>query len=228
MMLGEHSSLPITHCGAYRVHGYLDGTTKPKDPTDANWDNLDNLVKSWLDHTMSQSLLTMILKPQPTTNSVWDTLDALFRDNNYSSAIELDNELRSLVQGDRAITDYCQKMKAISDLLANIDGPVPEKTLVTYMLNGLSPNFENIYMLIRHKELFPSFLEARSTLVSKEFRVNRPPATSPSHYDHGSSPFFLLANSNNTNWNHSNNSNRRPYNNRPSSNRRPNDASNNH
>lgn len=50
-----------THCRAYGVFGYLDITTKPKDPVDIDWDNLDNLVKSWLYGTMTQSLLTMIL-----------------------------------------------------------------------------------------------------------------------------------------------------------------------
>lgn len=66
----------LTHC---RVYGYLDGSTKPKDPTDAEWDNLNNLVKSWLYGIMTQSLLTMILKPQSTT-----ALEALFRDNKHS------------------------------------------------------------------------------------------------------------------------------------------------
>lgn len=38
-------------------------------------------------------------------------------------------------------------MKSISDLLANLDSPVLEKTLVTY-LNGLSPKHENMATLL--------------------------------------------------------------------------------
>lgn len=52
----------LTHFCAYGVHGYLDSSIKPKDSTDADWDNLDNLVKSWLYGSMTYSLLTMILK----------------------------------------------------------------------------------------------------------------------------------------------------------------------
>lgn len=112
-------------------------------------------------------------------------------------------------------------MKAIVDLLANIESPVPEKTLVTYMLNGLSPKFKNISMLIRHKDPLRTFLEARSTLVSKEFRVNMNHTLSLSHYDHGSLPTVPLAN--NTIFD-----NRRPQNQRSPSNWRTSDSFDNH
>lgn len=73
----------------------------------------------------------MIIKPNATATSVWNPIEVLFRDNKHSCSIELDNELRSQVQGDRTINEYCQKLKAISDLLANIDSSVPEKPLIT-------------------------------------------------------------------------------------------------
>nr|KAJ0221701.1 hypothetical protein LSAT_V11C200051950 [Lactuca sativa] len=210
----------LTHCRAYGVHGFLDDTHKPKDATDTDWDNLDNLVKSWLYGTMTQSLLTMILKPKSTANSIWEAIESLFRDNKHSRAIELDNELRTLVQGDRSITEYCQKIKAISDLLANIDALVPEKTLVSYLLNGLNSKFESVSMLICHKDPPLSFLEARSTLVSEEFHVNRNRTPTPSpHYDHGSSPTVLVTNNNKSDT-------RRSQHNRSSSNRRNSDSSN--
>ncbi|CAH1452251.1 unnamed protein product [Lactuca virosa] len=114
---------------------------------------------------MTHSILTMILKLNSTANSIWDTLEPLYWDNKHSHSIELDNELLSLVPGDRSITEYFQKMKPIVDLLANNEAPVPEKTLLTYMLNGLSPKFENISMLIRYKDLPPTFLESRTSII---------------------------------------------------------------
>lgn len=68
----------LTHCCGYGVYGFLDGSTKPKDVTNLDWDNLDNFVKSWLYGTMTQSILTMILKPNSTANSIWDTLVTLY------------------------------------------------------------------------------------------------------------------------------------------------------
>ncbi|XP_023766232.1 uncharacterized protein LOC111914748 [Lactuca sativa] len=133
-----------THCKAFGVHGILTSTTKPTSPTDVEWENLNNIVQMWLYSTMTQPLLNMILKPDSTTKSVCLSVEALFRDNKDARVIELDNEIRSLVIGDRTIADYCQKLKSLSDLLANIDSPIPEKTLVTYMLNGLSPNLKTL------------------------------------------------------------------------------------
>ncbi|XP_023738295.1 uncharacterized protein LOC111886293 [Lactuca sativa] len=184
----------LTHFRAYGLHDYLDGTITSKGPTNVHWDNLDNLVKSWLYGTMTQLLLTMIFKPKFSAQSIWDNLEALFQDNKHSRAIELDNELHSLVQGDWSITDYCQKMKSIANLLVNIEALVIEKTLVTYLLNGLNPKFDNISLIIRHKDTHVTFLKARSTLVSEEFHINRMHTSSSNHYDHGP-PQVLLANS---------------------------------
>ena len=72
----------------------------------------------------------MILKKNTTARDVWVSLETLFWDNKESRAIELENDLRTITIGDLSITAYCQKIKAISDLLANIDSPVPEKTPV--------------------------------------------------------------------------------------------------
>ncbi|KAJ9539440.1 hypothetical protein OSB04_032173 [Centaurea solstitialis] len=74
-----------------------------------------------------------------------------------------------MVLGDRSISEYCQKMKLLSDLLANIDSSVPEKTLVSYLINGLSPQFDNIAIVLRH----PTFLQARSILLLEEQHLSR-------------------------------------------------------
>ncbi|XP_023773215.1 uncharacterized protein LOC111921873 [Lactuca sativa] len=129
-------------------------------------------------------------------------------------------KLCALVQGDRSINECCQKMNDIADLLANINSPVSDKTLVTYMLNGLSPKFENISMLISHKDPLSSFLEACSTLVSKEFCVNRTHSSSSIHYDHGSAPQILIANNIKSYSQY-------PQHNQSSSNRQTGDSSNN-
>ena len=51
-----------THCKAFGVDGILTGTTKPTGSTNAEWDDLDNIVQMWLYGTMTQPLFNMILK----------------------------------------------------------------------------------------------------------------------------------------------------------------------
>lgn len=59
-------------------------------------------------------------------------------------------------------------IKAISDLLTNIGSKVPERTLVTYALNGLSSKFDHIATTIRHRNPFPTLLKMRSMLSIEE------------------------------------------------------------
>lgn len=70
---------------------------------------------------------------------------------------ELANEIHTNTLKDRFISEYCSKIKVLSDLLANIGSPVAEKTLVTYLLNGLSLKYDNILIMIHHKLLLPTF-----------------------------------------------------------------------
>lgn len=71
------------------------------------------------------------------------TLEDLFRDNKEARAIQLENELWTLQIGDLLVTDYCQKLKSISDMLTNVNSPIPECSLVMHMLNDLSSKFDN-------------------------------------------------------------------------------------
>ncbi|KAI3503335.1 hypothetical protein L1887_31775 [Cichorium endivia] len=182
-----------THCRGFGVRSFLTGESKPTSADDEEWYKLDSVVKTWLYGTLTQSLLNMILKKDSTAFSVWKSLEELFRDNKDARAIELDNELRSMTLGDLSIAQYCQKMKSISDLLANIDNPVPEKTLVAHLLNGLSPQYEHIATLLRHRDPLPTFLQARSKLLVEEHRFKTNRNHPAAHTDHASSPTVLVA-----------------------------------
>lgn len=37
-------------------------------------------------------------------------------------------------------------------MLPNVDAPVTERTLVTFMLNGLTPKYDNIINVIMHRQ----------------------------------------------------------------------------
>ncbi|CAB77880.1 putative reverse transcriptase [Arabidopsis thaliana] len=108
----------------------------------------------------------------------------------------LDNDLRSLTLGDLSVHDYCQKLKTLSDLLANVDSPVSDRVVVTHMLNGLSEKFDNIINIIKHRQPFPSFSVARSMLIEEERRLSKQVKTGSSHSANSSSPNVLYVTSN--------------------------------
>ncbi|XP_010462906.1 PREDICTED: uncharacterized protein LOC104743537 [Camelina sativa] len=84
-----------------------------------------------------------------------------------------------MVIGDLTIHDYCQKLKSIADLLANLDSPVTDQALVIHLLNGLSDKFDDIINVIKHKSPFPGFLEARSMLTMEEKRLSKQTSSLP-------------------------------------------------
>lgn len=64
--------------------------------------------------------------------------------------MELDDELRNITIGDSTIMEYYTRIKSISDLLTNIGSPMPERNLVIYTINGLSPKYAHVVTIIRH------------------------------------------------------------------------------
>ncbi|XP_023753911.1 uncharacterized protein LOC111902290 [Lactuca sativa] len=134
----------------------------------------------------------MVLKPGMTAYDLWKGLEDLFRDNKDSHAMQLDQDLRSIEIRNMSIHDYCHKIKVLSDLLANIDQPVPEKNLVIYMINGLGDKFDNVSSIIRHQRPIPSFQQARSMLMVEETRLLHPRSSTATHRDHSSSPASLF------------------------------------
>lgn len=194
--------------------GFLDGTSLPTSDKDEEWYTLDSIVKSWIYVTLTQPLLTSIVKKNSTAHSIWQSLEDLFRENKDTRVIELENELRFMTQGELSIAQYCQKMKVINDLLANIENPIPEKSFIAHLLNGLSPQFENISMLLRHRDPFPTYNMVHSKLLVEESRLKSNRPTPPSHSDHSSAPSVLYAANSSRAPSSSNHSGRRPNQNR--------------
>ncbi|XP_024995967.1 uncharacterized protein LOC112529127 [Cynara cardunculus var. scolymus] len=90
--------------------------------------------------------------------------------------MQIDNELRNIVMGDLIVTAYCTKIKALADLLANLDpdSAIPDKHLVIYTINGLSSKFDSVANIIRYRSPLPTFIETRSMLLMEEQRMSSP------------------------------------------------------
>ncbi|CAA7024770.1 unnamed protein product [Microthlaspi erraticum] len=180
-----------THCLTFGVLGHLDGSSLPSSATDAPWKERDGLVTMWIFGTITDSLLDTIITKNCTARDLWLSLENLFRDNKEARAIQYDTELRTLTIGDMSVHAYCQKLKTLSDLLANEDSPVSDRSLVMYMLNGLSEKYDYILNVIKHKSPFPTFAAARSMLQMEEDHISKHPKQSISTSPHASSPQIL-------------------------------------
>lgn len=76
---------------------------------------------------------------------------------------------------------------------------VPEKNIVTYLINGLSPKFDFMTIVMRHKTLLPTFLDSRSIILLEEQQMEHQNRRSGQvvHIDHASSPIVLNVNQSN-------------------------------
>lgn len=110
---------------------HLDGTLLPANDNDDAWKKRDVLVKLWLYGILMKDLFKSTFKTGGTSREIWIRLENFSRNNKEAWPIQLDHKLRTKEIGDLTIHSYCQELKSIADLLANVDASVTERTLAT-------------------------------------------------------------------------------------------------
>ncbi|GJT00124.1 putative ribonuclease H-like domain-containing protein, partial [Tanacetum coccineum] len=131
-----------------------------------------------------------VLKKNLKACDVCKNLKDVFHDNKDVKAMHLDNDLRNLSIGNLSITRYFTNIKDVSDLLANVEAPVSDKSLVTYVINGFGNKLDHVASIIRHRNTFPAFETARSMLFVKDSILNR--EIDANSLGSSSSPLVLL------------------------------------
>ena len=183
----------LMHSLTFDVLGHVDGTLASTGADDATWHKRDALVKLWLYGTMTKSLFKSTFQKGGTAHDVWTRIENQFRNNKEARVMQLDSDLRNKEIGDLTVHDYCQQLKSDADLLANLEAPVPDKTLVMYMLNGLNEKFDYVLNVIKHQKPFPSFEDAKNMLEMEEARLKKTNKTVAAHKDNASSSTALIA-----------------------------------
>ncbi|KAK1694690.1 hypothetical protein QYE76_011387 [Lolium multiflorum] len=105
----------------YSLTAHVTGEATPSDtsPTSA-WGRDDYIVLSWIYGSIDTDLLGIIMRPGSTALTIWDAIENLFRDNKKHRAIQLEADFRNTPQGDLSISDYCAKLKNLTDSLTDV------------------------------------------------------------------------------------------------------------
>ncbi|XP_074266651.1 uncharacterized protein LOC141589930 [Silene latifolia] len=162
----------LVHCGSYGLQGHLTGESKPTGTNDDLWQRLDYVVLSWIYATVSTDLLTMVVDDDATAHKTWVAIEKLFLDNKKARALALMEEYNSCSKGNLSITDYCNKLKKLSDQLNDVDHPISNEDLVLKCLRRLPSQYQSLYNIIPLQTPFPDFLNVRSMLLLEENRQN--------------------------------------------------------
>jgi hypothetical protein len=136
----------------------------------AAWVRLDSIVPTWIVGTISVDLHSL-LRNLPHARVAWLATEGLFLDKAEARALRLDAAIRTFVQGDLSVSEYCRKMKTMADSLGDLGCPVEDRMLVLNVLRGLSDRYTNLRSLIMRQRPFPTFLLVRDDLALEDITL---------------------------------------------------------
>ncbi|KAK8957728.1 hypothetical protein KSP39_PZI001284 [Platanthera zijinensis] len=155
--------------------GFIDGSATRPDPDDLSpnavqWHRLDQMVLAWLTNSLSEAAVTQI-GTCATSAEVWHSLEVLYGTLTRSQILQLKTELQSMTKGALSMADYVQRVKSISQNLANAGKPIDEDDLVMWLLRGLGSEFDPIVAAINLSRDSPTVDEVTALLFDFELRL---------------------------------------------------------
>jgi hypothetical protein len=85
----------------------------------------------------------------------------------------------NFVQGDLLVSNYCRKMKSMTDSLAILSSTVSDHILVLNVLWGLNKRYEYLRAIITRSTPFLSFHEVQDDLLLEELTLSPDTAEPP-------------------------------------------------
>ncbi|KAF8651260.1 hypothetical protein HU200_063510 [Digitaria exilis] len=138
------------------------------------WTQIDSCIVSWLYTTLSADLLSAIIQPDDTAYNAWTSIGSQFLDNVVQRTVQALQTLHALHQGNMTVTEFCNKLKALADMLRDVGSPLTDQELVINLLSGLNEKFANCIPTISASRPPMTFLIARSFLLQeKVWSANR-------------------------------------------------------
>jgi hypothetical protein len=157
--------------GCFDLLGHIDANNpRPNDPA---WVQADLTVLMWIHATLADDLMDMVMEDNPTAYSVWKQISDFFNANKSGCAVQLETEFHGLQQGNLFASEYCRLLKTLADALADCDQPLRGRFLVHQLVAGLNPRYNILKTMIPALPQFPTFIQARSLLLSEEAFQNK-------------------------------------------------------
>ena len=161
---------------------YIASPSSPTDlvlnPAYASWFEIDQLLLSVLMSTISESLVSSLVG-LPSSRAVWLALEKMFSSQSRARIMTTRYTLATLKKGNLTITDYFQKAKACTDLLASIGEPISDSATTSYILAGLPHDYDSLIATVNTRvEAFP-LDELYGHLLTHELRIDQQALSSP-------------------------------------------------
>jgi hypothetical protein len=99
-------------------------------PAVPHWVRMDLHVLSWIYGSITSELFEIVTTASSSARTAWLTLKEQFIGNRETWVILIDTEFCTLMQGAHRITDYCCRMKTLTDSLIELGEPIYDRLLV--------------------------------------------------------------------------------------------------
>ncbi|KAF9680063.1 hypothetical protein SADUNF_Sadunf06G0081000 [Salix dunnii] len=139
------------------------------DPKFIVWTKKDQYLLSWLNATLSESILPTVFGLN-TAKEVWDSMANRFAAHNRSRISHLKRQLQNLQQGNKTCADYVQIAKGLANQLAAVGKPIEDDDLISYIIGGLSGAYNSFITSFSFatRDISLSFNDFQSELLSYE------------------------------------------------------------
>jgi hypothetical protein len=157
---------------------------------DSGWIQMDSIILNWTSNSISTDLHQVVWERSCTACHIWLVIENQFLTNHEQHTLHLDAAFCTFVQGDLSVNEYCHKVKAMADSLADLSAPVEDRILVLNILRGLNQLFEHVGSIIRYYSPFLNFLKVQDDLLLEEIHMDSigPSAAPTTLYTNVTSP----------------------------------------
>jgi hypothetical protein len=152
--------------GWFNLRHHIDDT--PPRLADPLWIQEDLTVLMWINATLVDDLLHMVMDDDISACEAWNKIATFFLGNRASRAVQLEQDLHNLEQGDMSAAAFCHRLKTLVDFLADCDRPIDDRSLVHQLIRGMNPKFHVLKQMLHALHSFPTFMEARDQLIVAE------------------------------------------------------------
>lgn len=121
-----------------------------ENPSYSTWITQDQWLLTWLQSTLSPSILSCVLGCVH-SYILWERILVHFQKLTRAKARQLRAELRSTMLEDKSVEEYLVRIKALVDVLASVGDPVPDQQHIDVILEGLPQDFASVISVIESK-----------------------------------------------------------------------------
>ena len=143
-----------------------------ENPAYRAWIQQDQWMLSWLQSTVSSSVMTRILGCTH-ASQLWQRIQDHFLKLTRARARQLRSELRATTLDDRSVDDYLQRIKHLVDSLASVGDSIPSQQHIDVILEGLPRDYGPVISIIESKFEDIQLEEVEALLIAHMMRMSK-------------------------------------------------------